>query len=78
MNNRVYQSNGVTIINIGDWDIGVYIHDNGELSVYIDNNTGKVLPFHEVADDDRQWAQRFAPERKDPHGGLLRRRMTWQ
>jgi hypothetical protein len=77
MNNRVYQSDGTTILNIGDWHIGIYVLDDGDLCVYIDSDVGNVLQYDEdIAQDERQWGRRFTPENKIRTANPLRRRMT--
>lgn len=77
MNNRVYQSDGTTYINIGDWYLGIYLHEDGEMSIYIDSDKGKVMQYDlDISEDDPQWARRFFTERRIATKELLRRKMT--
>ena len=65
MKNSVNQSNGKSLIQLGDWYLGLYVDDYGNLAVYIDNAKGVVKSFdteNKLADDKYQWAEVFYVE----------------
>lgn len=54
---------------MGDWYIGLYVDDDGRLSVYLDHENGMVASYNydrELAEDDYQWAQLFYCKELDP------------
>jgi hypothetical protein len=65
MRNSVSQSNGKSLIQLGDWYLGLYVDIHGNLSVYIDNANGVVKSFdtdNQLSDDKYQWAEVFYVE----------------
>jgi len=65
MNNSVQQSDKQSLINIGDWYLGIVVADNGDLFIHIDNALGVVKPYetgNTHADDSYQWAEVFYVE----------------
>ena len=69
-NNYIEQTDNSAQIMMGDWYIGLYIADDGELSVYIDHEHGQVVAMNEdIADDIHQWAESFYFIRTEPTKG---------
>lgn len=69
MNNSVRQTSNKSLIHMGDWYVGLYVDDDGRLSVYIDHDKGMVVSYNydrELAEDDYQWAQLFYSKELDP------------
>jgi len=65
MNNSVQQTNRQSLINIGNWYLGIVVADNGDLFVHIDNSLGVVKTYetdNAHADDAYQWAEVFYVE----------------
>ena len=59
-NNYIEQTDNSAQIMMGDWYIGLYIAEDGELAVYIDHEHGQVVAMKEdIADDPHQWAESF-------------------
>lgn len=87
MNNSITQTTNQSLIQLGEWYIGLYIDDDGRLSVFIDHEKGMVKSYNydrELAEDEYQWAQLFRYEELDPKtehdriwtGNTLRRKMS--
>jgi hypothetical protein len=69
MRNSVSQSNGKSLIQLGDWYLGLYVDEHGNLSVYIDNANGVVKSYdtdNQLAEDKYQWAETFYVESTRP------------
>ena len=69
MRNSVSQSNGKSLIQLGDWYLGLYVDEHVNLSVYIDNANGVVKSFdtdNQLAEDRYQWAEVFYVENAPP------------
>lgn len=47
-------------VSIQGWEVDVVIDEDGDLSLYVRNANGKVMPIDaDIADDDNSWAERF-------------------
>lgn len=69
MRNTVRQAHNQSIIQMGDWYLGVYINDDGTLSIHVDNHNGTVKSYdseNDLADDAYQWAEMFYVESVRP------------
>ncbi len=65
MNNTVRQTNNQSIIQMGDWYLGIYVQDDGTLAIYVDNSNGVVRSCDkgsDLAEDGYQWAEQFYVE----------------
>lgn len=65
MRNTVRQAHNQSIIQMGDWYLGIYVNGDGTLSIHVDNGTGTVIPYesdNSLADDEYQWAEMFYVE----------------
>lgn len=65
MKNTVRQSHNQSLIQMGDWYLGIYIDDNDNLLIHIDNGNGVVKSANTenyYADDEYQWAEVFYVE----------------
>ena len=69
-NNYIEQTDNSAQIMMGDWYIGLYITEDGELAVHIDHEHGQVVAMNEdIADDIHQWAESFYFIRTKPTKG---------
>lgn len=65
MKNTVRQTHNQSIIQMGDWYLGIYIDQDDNLTIHIDNSNGIVKSYdtnNECADDGYQWAEVFYVE----------------
>lgn len=65
MKNTVRQSHNQSLIQMGDWYLGIYIDEHNELSIHVDNINGVVKSCetdNAIADDQYQWAEVFYVE----------------
>ena len=74
--NIITQQGGASAsrIHMGEWYIGMYVDESGDLAIYIDNEYGKVeVCDNDIAEDGDQWACMFKSARRS-----WMRHSTWR
>lgn len=69
MRNSVSQSDGKSLLQLGDWYLGIYVDTQGNLAVHIDHANGAVKSYdsdNAMADDHYQWAELFYVDSDKP------------